>query len=109
MTREIGEFLLSQIAHYVVEENHHKERKAVEIPFECLNLMYDIFGDAEYDYDLPVFVEGAYLDRLRQLEPAVKTCYKQIDKNRDKDLKIRAEEVYGNLGRFIVYKERERA
>lgn len=108
ITRTIGQFLLSSTKHFVSSENNKKDPKAVEIPFECLNLIYDIFGDAEYEYDLPVFVEGAYIEQLKQLEPVVKACYKQIDKNKHVDLKLRAEEVFGNLGRFIVYKEHER-
>lgn len=108
VTRVIAEFLFANIKHFVAAENHRKEPKAVEIPFECLNLIYDIFGDGEYEYDLPVFVEGGYVEHLKQLEPLVKTCYKQIDKNREIDLKVRAEEVFGNLGRFIAYKESER-
>lgn len=109
ITKTIGGFLLANVKHFAAPENHRREPKAVEIPFECLNLIYDIFGDAEYEYDLPVFVEGAYVEQLKQLEPLVKACYKQIDKNKDMDLKMRAEEVFGNLGRFIVYKERERS
>lgn len=109
ITRTIAQFLLGTTKHFVVADNHHKDPKAIEIPFECLNLIYDIFGDAEYEYDLAVFVEGAYIEQLKQLEPLVKACYKQIDKNKDMDLKMRAEEVFGNLGRFIVYKENERS
>ena len=66
--------------------------------------------DAEYDYDLLVFVEGAYLDRLRQLDLLSKRCYKQIDKNRDKDLKDSCRRsVWELVGRFIVYKKGRRA
>lgn len=107
-TREIGDFLLNEIGHFVQPKNNLKEPKAIEIPVESLNLIYDIFGDAEYSYDLPVFVEGEYLRKLSELEPGVKACYKQIDKGRNPELKIRAEEAWTNLGRFVDYKRSER-
>lgn len=105
-TRQIGNFIFLLAEHYT-KPTH--SGKALEIPVECLNMIYDIFGDAEYDYDLPVFVEGNMLQRLREMEPAVKAYYKRIDKKKNPDLKLRAEEVWKNLGRFIDYKANERA
>lgn len=109
ITRSISEFLLAQIGHFAKVENNGKDPKAIEIAIESLNLIYDIFGDAEFDYDYPVFVEGDYISRLTQLEPHVKTCYKQIDKNKNAELKLRAEEAWTNLNRFIDYKKSERS
>lgn len=104
-TRRIGEFLLAAIEHFSQESG---QRQAVDIVVESLNQIFDIFGDAEYEYDLPVFVEGGYLARLENFEPAVRTCYKRIDKNRDPELRARAEEAWSNLGRFVEYKRQER-
>lgn len=108
-TRDISEFLLGQIGFFVQEETFRKEPAAVEIVVESLNAVYDVFGDAEYDYDYPVFVEGNYLGRLAELEPRVKALYKQIDKNKHGELKVKTEEAWTNLGRFIEYKNGERA
>lgn len=105
ITKNIAGFLLSLISHF----SSTRDMKAVEIPIECLNLIYDIFGDAQFEYDYPVFVEGNYLARLRELEPQVRAMYKHIDRNKNAELKLRAEEVWNNLGRFIDYKEHERA
>lgn len=108
VTTEISEFLLTLTAHFADDNNNKKDHKALEIPVECLNLLYDIFGDAAYAYDEPVFVGGNYLQRLQQLEPSVRAFYKKIDRNRNAGLKLRVEEAWGNLGRFIEYKRAER-
>lgn len=108
LVRLVGEFLMGQAGVFLQEKNNFKEGRAIEIALESLNLIYDIFGDAEYPYDLEVFVEGQYLDQLQKLEPAMRGCYKSIDKNRSGELKLRAEEVWTNLGRFIEYKKMER-
>lgn len=109
ITSEVGHLLISLIKHFTNAQNNMKEAKAIEIPLECLNLIYDIFGDANYQYDLPVFVQQNYLEKLEELEPVVKTCYKHIDKNKNAELKLRAEEAWTNLGRFIQYKRSERS
>jgi len=109
ITRSISEFLLAQIGHFAQEQNNGKDPKAIEIALESLNLIYDIFGDAEFEYDYPVFVEGDYISRLTQLEPQIKVCYKQIDKKKNSELKLRAEETWTNLNRFIEYKKSERS
>ncbi|GEQ69169.1 hypothetical protein JCM33374_g2840 [Metschnikowia sp. JCM 33374] len=109
ITSEVSSLLLFLISHFANSQNNLKESKAIDIPIECLNLIYDIFGDASYEYDLPVFVEQNYLQKLEALEPIVKTCYKHIDKNKNPELKLRAEEAWTNLGRFIEYKRTERS
>lgn len=108
ITAEVSEFLFSLISHFVDDENNLKDTKGLEIPVECLNLIYDIFGDAEYPYDEPIFVNRNYLQKLEQLEPVMKTFYKKIDKKWSTELKLRAEEAWMNLGRFIDYKRSER-
>ena len=108
ITSEIGQLLISLIRYFVDPQKNKNDAKAIEIPVECLNLIYDIFGDAEYEYDLPVFVQQNYLQQLEKLEPEVKACYKHIDKHKNPELKLRAEEAWTNLGRFIDYKKTER-
>lgn len=75
---------------------------------EILDIFYEIFCDGEFDYDLPVFVDGDYLNKLQELKPAIKTSIKLIDKNKNKILKERGDEVFNNLSRFIEYKKSER-
>lgn len=106
VTRRIGEFLLGAIEHF---SQGAGQKQGVEIVVETLNLIFDIFGDAEFEYDLPVFVEGGFLTRLEKLEPAVHSCYKRTDKHREPELRARAEEAWNNLNRFIDYKRHERS
>lgn len=116
ITKNISDFLLSLINGFTSKEfidgttiiSTEDKTKAYEVVIESLDLFYDIFGDAEYPYDLPVFVQGDYLSKLRALEPQVKDMYKKIDKNKFKELKSRGEETWNNMNRFIEYKASER-
>lgn len=108
ITGQVAEFLLALITHFSKEEFNLRDPKSLEIPIESLNLLYDIFGDAEYSYDEPIFVGRNFLERLEQIEPEVRAFYKKIDKNWSTELKLRAEEAWMNLKRFIEYKKTER-
>lgn len=104
---QIGEFLLLS-ATFFAQEGRHADTAAVEVVVETLNAVYDVFGDGSYAYDQPVFVQGGFLERLRSLQGPVREVYKSIDKNRHAELRMRAEEAWTNLGRFVQYKEEER-
>ncbi|CUM51524.1 uncharacterized protein AC631_01899 [Debaryomyces fabryi] len=106
VTGHISQFLLSSTDFFAA--NRTDEPKANEISIECLNLIYVIFGDMSYSYDYEIYVKNNYNERLQALEPSIKLMYKKIDKNRHPHLKIRAEETWINLGRFIQYKQSER-
>lgn len=80
-----------------------------KITIEILDLIYEIYGDAEYDYDEPVFVQRNYLNALQQLTPKIKHSIKLVDKNVDPELKVKGENVFVNLSRFIDYKRKERS
>ncbi|CDR43313.1 CYFA0S11e03818g1_1 [Cyberlindnera fabianii] len=78
------------------------------VVIEILDVFYEIYGDAEFDYDESVFVQEGYLEKLQQVSPRVKTAVKLVDRNRQPELKSRGDEVFNNLGRFIQYKKSER-
>lgn len=40
---------------------------------EALNLIFDVYSDAAFDYDLPVFVQGGILNLLKQILPSVRS------------------------------------
>jgi hypothetical protein len=40
---------------------------------EALNLIFDVYSDAAFDYDLPVFVQGNFLNGLKQILPSVRS------------------------------------
>lgn len=112
LTRLISEFLLSLMNEFTspefVSSSSEDKSRAFEIVIESLDLFYDIFGDGEYEYDYPVFVQGDYVNKLKALEGQVKEMYKKIDKNKNKELKSRVEDSWQNMIRFIQYKESER-
>jgi hypothetical protein len=94
---------ISQLLLKLLNEKKVSNRVIVEI----LDQMFEIYEDCAYDYDAPVFVQMGYLDQLKALKPEVRASLKMIDKNIDRELKMKSEEVYNNLGRFIEYKESE--
>lgn len=40
---------------------------------EALNFLYDVYSDYAFDYDFPVFVQGGFLNILKQIVPAVRS------------------------------------
>jgi hypothetical protein len=101
-TSAIGEFLMASL-----ELCTCSNPVANEVVIETLNSIYDIFCDKNFDYDEPVFVQQQYLQRLIAVEPKIRAMYKKIDKNKYEQLKVKGEEAWTNLGRFIKYKESE--
>ncbi|KAJ2782438.1 hypothetical protein GGI15_002910 [Coemansia interrupta] len=79
----------------------------VEPIVEALDLIYDIYGDKTYDYDAPVFVQGNFLARLRQVYQPIRKLSKSIDRRKDRELRDRADLAVENLYGFLAYKESE--
>lgn len=96
---------------------------------EALDLLFDVYSDAEFDYDLQVFVEGAFLKNLKQILPSIRSMVctkkkffftplfhfltfslqvKSIDRRKNFDLRMRGDEALDNLNAFIKYKTTER-
>lgn len=40
---------------------------------EALNLLFDVYSDCAFDYDFPVFVQGGFLNVLKQVVPRVRS------------------------------------
>lgn len=77
---------------------------------ELLSLVFDIYGDAAYEYDEPVFVQKGYLGVLKQIKEVLKTVvFKKIDKNQEPELKSLAFDALKELERFIKYKASEKS
>ncbi|EGV66338.1 hypothetical protein PSN45_003054 [Yamadazyma tenuis] len=104
VTYQISEFLLRTIEVFI---SVHNLPAAVELVLESLNLIFEIFGDKSYAYDNEIYVQKQYNQRLRQYELPAKEMYKKIDKHKYAELKIKGEETFINIGRFIQYKESE--
>ncbi|KAK6453769.1 uncharacterized protein RJT20DRAFT_100041 [Scheffersomyces xylosifermentans] len=109
ITSKISEFLVTSIELFYKSNNSSSSPLTTEIILECLNLIYELFGDKDFDYDYEIFVQQNYLQKLSEIEPKIKEVYKKIDKNKSPQLKLKAEETWTNLGRFIQYKQSERA
>lgn len=99
--REIGTFLLAIV--------NNLPQTPIEDAIIALDQMFDVYADKEFDYDDPVFVQGAFLTYLQALQPKVQKMAKGIDKRKTPALRGRADEVVVNLKRFIKYKMNERS
>ncbi|KAF9184682.1 hypothetical protein BGZ51_006474 [Haplosporangium sp. Z 767] len=94
----IGEFLINLL----------KNNPSAEACVEALNAIYDIYADAEFDYDMPVFVQGNFNQELKGMVKMVKFMVRNIDRRKHRDLRNRADEAALNLVEFVKYKEKER-
>lgn len=100
INRSIGTFLVTVIVSL--------PRTDPEAALEAVNAVFDIYGDAAFDYDEPVFVKGNFLKHLRDAHIKLRTMKKTINKKTHRGLWTRADEAIQNLEGFIEYKENER-
>ncbi|TPX71140.1 hypothetical protein SpCBS45565_g01221 [Spizellomyces sp. 'palustris'] len=98
MNRRIGHTLVN-----------HLPTAPVAVAIEILNALFDIYADASYDYDLPVFGEGGFLKTLTELIPVLRTRAKAVDKRRFRHVREAADLAIVNLRAFVEYKRSERA
>ncbi|BFZ60193.1 hypothetical protein YB2330_001216 [Saitoella coloradoensis] len=98
--KEIGSFLISQIVGL--------PHTPTPVVVEALNVIYDVYSDAEFDYDEPVFVQLNFVRALERARNNVKAMVKAVDRRRNGDLRMRADEAYENLVAFVEYKKSER-
>ncbi|PBP20651.1 ARM-like repeat-containing protein [Diplocarpon rosae] len=101
LNREIGIFLLSILS------------ALPDVPaadtVEALNQIFDIYSDKVYSFDEPVFWGDNFSKHLEDIQPKAKKLAKSIDKRKFGELRSRADEAVLNLGRFLIYKRKERA
>ncbi|SSD58377.1 related to Synchronized import protein 1 [Saccharomycodes ludwigii] len=75
---------------------------------DLLNSIFDIYGDASYEYDSVNFVEK---DRLLFLESVIskriQNIFKLVDKNKDPGLKTACTNTLNILNSFVRYKKNE--
>ncbi|PVH82046.1 hypothetical protein DL98DRAFT_415542 [Cadophora sp. DSE1049] len=100
LNREIGIFLLTTLS------------ALPDVPaadtVEALNQLFDIYADKSYAFDEPVFWGDNFSKHLEDIQPKAKKLAKSIDKRKFGELRSRADEAILNLGRFLVYKRKER-
>ncbi|RVD86594.1 uncharacterized protein DFL_004862 [Arthrobotrys flagrans] len=81
---------------------------APEVIIECLNAVYDVYDDADRDYDEEVFVKLGFLKYLRSFVARVRAMAKKVDRRTRFELRESADEALINLTEFIKYKTAER-
>ncbi|KAJ3308915.1 hypothetical protein HDU76_003776, partial [Blyttiomyces sp. JEL0837] len=99
--RHIGSFIMNVIT------NGNGTTSPLDVIAEALNAIYDIYADENFDYDLPVFIQGGFLERLRGVYLSLKGRVKTVDKRKMREVRDRADEAMLNLRAFIQYKEKE--
>ncbi|KAJ1925970.1 hypothetical protein IWQ60_004203 [Tieghemiomyces parasiticus] len=115
--RVVGDFLITHVIEAETRriialpsgKSSQFDPAPIESIFQALDAFYEVYGDASYDYDGPVFVQGRYLTRLDALRHDIKRLVKSVDRRTHPELRRRAEEVYLSFPAFIAYKQDEAA
>lgn len=96
----VGQFFL---------ENMSSNLTKPEILIEMTQSLFEIYGDGDFDYDEPVFVQGGFLQILKeQVQTNLKAQFKMVDKNKTPELKEKCTTCFNTLDSFIHYKTNER-
>jgi hypothetical protein len=77
------------------------------VVIEIMDALMEIFADGEKGYDIPVFVQGQVLLKLKEVLPLLRKRVKSIHPEKEADLRERADEVLENFVEFMKYKEAE--
>ena len=77
------------------------------VAIEIMDSIMEIFADGELFYDIPVFVEGRILEKLKELLPQLRKRVKGVDPGKEGDLRERGNDVLENFIEFLKYKENE--
>ncbi|KAJ6262019.1 hypothetical protein Dda_2821 [Drechslerella dactyloides] len=107
VNREIGTFLITTVNKLPYLGDPEPEDIHPEVIVACLDAIYDVYADKEFDYDAAVFVQLGFLKYLRSFVGRVKGMAKKIDKRKNPELRESVEEVLLNLNAFIKYKSHE--
>lgn len=76
---------------------------STEVMIQAVSALIDIYSDERLAYDVN-FRNGGYIDRLAGAVDGVKKATKAVDKKKERELRIRAEETRDNLVAFIKYR-----
>ncbi|BFZ58480.1 hypothetical protein PYCC9005_005543 [Savitreella phatthalungensis] len=99
VNRAAGTFLITTIAQLPSTDR--------ECALEALDAIFEVYGDAAFDYDTPVFVTGRFAHHLTAALPKVRQMRNTTDKRRDPRTWQRCDEALQNLEAFIEYKRDE--
>lgn len=100
INRAIGQFILEQLV---------SDRTPPVISVDLTSSLFEIYADASYDYDEPVYVKDGFQSILEsKIVPQLRQKFKMVDRNKDFSLKDRCTECFNILDSFIHYKQNER-
>ncbi|KIJ21986.1 hypothetical protein PAXINDRAFT_124380 [Paxillus involutus ATCC 200175] len=77
--------------------------KGIEPLIQTVSALIDIYSDERLPYDVN-FTNGKFHERLVESVEGVKKLVRAIDRRKERDLKLRGEEVRDNLVAFIKYR-----
>ncbi|KAG8219606.1 ARM repeat-containing protein [Butyriboletus roseoflavus] len=77
--------------------------KGTEPLLQAVSALIDIYSDERLSYDIN-FRNGRFLDRLVESVDGLRKAVRAIDRRKERDLKLRGEEVRDNLVAFIEYR-----
>jgi len=97
--RVISSYLLS-----ILPTASTPSTKGTESLLQAVSALIDIYSDERVAYDIN-FRNGRFLDRLVEGVDGVRKVVKAIDRRKERDLKLRGEEVRDNLVAFIEYRK----
>ncbi|KAK0538165.1 hypothetical protein OC835_001522 [Tilletia horrida] len=70
----------------------------------ALNALIDLYADERAEWDVPVFRQSDFLQRLRKLVSRVRAGTRAIDKRTDPSLRARADETAQNYRAFVEFR-----
>lgn len=107
ITRRVAEYYLTILS---VVSTSPKPINGIteETAIDTLDAIFDVFGDGEFSYDEPVYVQDKINDKLKKLLPQLRNKFKRISKVTRYILRQRAIESTMTLASFIDYKTSER-
>ena len=70
---------------------------------QAVSALIDIYSDEALPYDVN-FRQGRFLDALVQAVEGVRRAVRGIDRKKERELRLRGEEVRDNLVGFIQYR-----
>ncbi|EIW86944.1 ARM repeat-containing protein [Coniophora puteana RWD-64-598 SS2] len=98
--RAIANYLLS-----VLPTTTEPSSWGTEPLIQAVSALIDIFSDEDKPYDVN-FRQGHFENRLSECVEGVRKTVRAIDRRKERELKVRGEEVRDNLVAFIKYRRR---
>lgn len=109
ITVAVSQFLFDTLS--TAQATSVKDARPIQSPkvvIEIIYAIFEVFGDASYDYDMSVYVQGGLNAKLAAMLSPLRKYFKRVDRIKEPLLRARGDECVLNLARFIDYKKQER-